>query len=209
MYKVDIHIVIVLLLAIESQAGNPCIVLAPQYGGNTLGGETGSVNQQDITLHLIHSICREFSVDTDRIYGTGQSMGCMQTMEMAMAHPNLFAACLLVSGQLDPEKCDSLADKKLWIVVSEDDQRAFPGMNALTGYLKTKGAEVAYASIPAQLSQEAYYHLADSLVATGANIKYVSLAAGTQTVPRISGYRAMDYLTFFRKCPTARLLNAK
>gem|GEM_PF-5193299 len=56
---------------------------------------------------------------------------------MAMEHPDLFAACLLVSGQLDPEKCDALAGKKLWIVVSEDDQRAFPGMNALTEYLKT------------------------------------------------------------------------
>ncbi len=163
----------------ESQAKNPCLVLAPQYGSNTLGGESGSVSQQDITLHLIQSICREFSVDTDRIYGTGQSMGCMQTMEMAMEHPDLFAACLLVSGQLDPEKCDALASRKLWIVVSEDDQRAFPGMNALTGYLKTKGAGVACASIAAGLPQEAYHHLADSLIATGANIKYVSLAAGT------------------------------
>lgn len=163
----------------ESQVKNPCFVLAPQYGTNTLGGETGSVSQQDITLHLIQSVCREFSVDTDRIYGTGQSMGCMQTMEMAMEHPDLFAACLLVSGQLDPEKCDALADKRLWIVVSEDDQRAFPGMNALTDYWKTKGAGVAYASIPAQLPQEAYHHLADSLIACNTNIKYVSLAAGT------------------------------
>ena len=163
----------------ESQAKNPCIVLAPQYGSNTLTGETGSVSQQDITLHLIQSVCREFSVDTDRIYGTGQSMGCMQTMEMAMEHPDLFAACLLVSGQLDPEKCDALANYDLWIVVSEDDERAFPGMNALTEYLKTKGAKVSYSSVPAQLSQETYHHLADSLIATGSNIQYVSLAAGT------------------------------
>lgn len=163
----------------ESQAKNPCIVLAPQYGSNTLTGKTGSVSQQDITLHLIQSICREFSVDTDRIYGTGQSMGCMQTMEMAMEHPDLFAACLLVSGQLDPEKCDALANHDLWIVVSEDDQRAYPGMNALTEYLKTKGAKVSYSSVPAQLSQEAYHHLADSLIATGSNIQFVSLAAGT------------------------------
>ena len=163
----------------ESQAKNPCFVLAPQYGSNTLTGKTGSVSQQDITLHLIQSVCREFSVDTDRIYGTGQSMGCMQTMEMAMEHPDLFAACLLVSGQLDPEKCDALANYDLWIVVSEDDERAFPGMNALTEYLKTKGAKVSYSSVPAQLSQEAYHHLADSLIATGSNIQFVSLAAGT------------------------------
>ena len=163
----------------ESQAKNPCIVLAPQFVTNTLGGGKGSLSQQDLTLHLIQSVCKEFSVDEDRIYGTGQSMGCMQTMAMCMTHPDLFAACLLVSGQLDPEQCDALFDKKLWIVVSEDDQRAFPGMNALTDYLKTKGAGVAYASIPAQLSQDAYHHLADSLIACGTNIKYVSLAAGT------------------------------
>jgi len=160
----------------ESQAKNPCIVLAPQYGSNTLTGETGSVSQQDITLHLIQSVCREFSVDTDRIYGTGQSMGCMQTMEMAMEHPDLFAACLLVSGQLDPEKCDALANYDLWIVVSEDDERAFPGMNALTEYLKTKGAKVSYSSVPAQLSQETYHHLADSLIATGSNIQAGNLS---------------------------------
>jgi|GEM_PF-80223 len=172
----------------ESQAKNPCFVLAPQYGTNTLGGETGSVSQQDITLHLIQRICQEFSVDMDRIYGTGQSMGCMQTMEMAMEHPDLFAACLLVSGQLDPEKCDALADKKLWIVVSEDDQRAFPGMNAVTEYWKEKGTQVAYASIPAQLPQETYRHLADSLVACGAHIQYVSLAAGTLPKEELAKY---------------------
>lgn len=163
----------------ESQAKNPCFVLAPQYGTNSLGGESGSDVQQVITLHLIQDICDKYSIDTDRIYGTGQSMGCMQTMEMSMSYPDLFAACLLVSGQLDPEKCDALAEKKLWIAVSEDDQRAFPGMNALTDYLKTKGAGVAYASIPAQLPQEDYHHLADSLISCGTNIKYVSLRAGT------------------------------
>ena len=126
----------------ESQDKNPCFVLAPQYVGNTLGGETGSSAQQDMTLHLIQSLCREFAIDQDRIYGTGQSMGCMQTMEMTMAHPDLFAACLLVSGQLDPEKCDALADQNLWIVVSEDDQRAFPGMNAVTAFSCAKSCAI-------------------------------------------------------------------
>ena len=37
---------------------------------------------------------------------------------------------------------------------------------------------MAYSSVPAQLSQETYHHLADSLIATGSNIQYVSLAAG-------------------------------
>ena len=168
----------------RSQAQNPCFVLAPQYGS-----ETGSISRQDLTLHLIQAICKEFSIDTRRIYGTGQSMGCMQSMEMAMEHPDLFAACLLVSGQLDPEKCDALADKELWIVVSEDDQRAFPGMTAVTQYLKGKGAGVAYASIPAGLPQEDYQQLADSLIATGANIKYVSLKAGTLPEEELSKFK--------------------
>ena len=45
----------------------------------------------------------EYAVDTDRIYGTGQSMGCMTTLILASEFPDLYAACMFVDGQWDTE----------------------------------------------------------------------------------------------------------
>ena len=161
------------------QAKHPCFVLAPQFDHVTLGDTSEPTPDLKATVALIGQICREFSIDENRIYGTGQSMGCMQTIVTAINYPDLYAAMYLVAGQWEAEDCDPLADKKVWIVVSEDDQRAYPGMNAITEYLVGQGASLFREPMNAQAPAEEWSEYAEKAIASGANIKYTPLLSGT------------------------------
>jgi predicted peptidase len=46
---------------------------------------------------------------------------------------------MLVAGQWDPTKVAPLAKNNLWIVVSQEDAKAYPGMNAITNTLEKEG----------------------------------------------------------------------
>jgi len=157
----------------SEQESYPCFVLAPQYGRIRNGDDV------EATYELIMQLTEDFRIDKGAILGTGQSMGCMQTMSMDMDHPDLFAATLLVSGQLDPEQTTRLAGHNMWIVVSEDDERAFPGMNAIVDYLEGLGSTAVHASISALSSQKEFASHVEELLSENKEIKYTSLTAGT------------------------------
>ena len=40
----------------------------------------------ELTKRFIDYMAEEYAVDTDRIYGTGQSMGCMTTLVLQRSH---------------------------------------------------------------------------------------------------------------------------
>ena len=62
-------------------------ILAPQCPENTYW-ESESIYQ------LIQKVCKENpSIDTNRIYLTGLSMGAWGAWNLAFAHPEMFAAC--------------------------------------------------------------------------------------------------------------------
>ena len=163
----------------DEQAKHPCFVLAPQFNTVTPGDGSELTPEVKATVELTKQLCKDFSINTDRIYGTGQSMGCMQTIVTAIHYPELYAAMYLVAGQWDAEACAPLADKKIWIVVSEDDQRAYPGMNAITQYLVTKGATLFEEPINAQAPEEEWDAYAKRAIESGANIFYTPLLSGT------------------------------
>lgn len=68
----------------EWQAEHPCFVLAPQFNTITVNDEAVVTPEVGATVALIEKLCREFPIDRNRIYGTGQSMGCMQTIVTAV-----------------------------------------------------------------------------------------------------------------------------
>jgi predicted peptidase len=51
-----------------------------------------------IIVDLVHTVADQYNVDKNRIYTTGQSMGCMSSIAMDIKNPDLFAASLLVVG---------------------------------------------------------------------------------------------------------------
>lgn len=134
----------------EEQKKHECIVLAPQYTADlveSIGMMTTDANRwtPGLTLitNLLFDVIGRYSVDEDRIYGTGQSQGGMTNIAISDKYPDLFAAQLLVACQWDVDEMEALKDKHLWIVVCEGDTKAFPGMNAATARWESLGARVA------------------------------------------------------------------
>lgn len=171
----------------EEQAKHPCIVLAPEYT-NDLINSIGMMTTDDnvwtpgLTLmtHLIQNVIGSYSVDTNRIYGTGQSQGGMSNIAISDKYPDLFAAQYLVACQWNTKEMEVLKDKNLWIVVSEGDTKAYPGMNDATARWEKLGAKVARDKNmwnPKSTPQE-FDDLVSHMAGKGANINYTVLKGG-------------------------------
>lgn len=170
----------------EEQAKHPCIVLAPEYTNdliNQIGMMTTDSNvwTPGLTLvtHLLQNIINTYSVDTNRIYGTGQSQGGMANIAISDKYPDLFAAQYLVACQWNTKEMEVLKDKNLWIVVSEGDMKAYPGMNDATARWEKLGTKVARDKMwnPKSAPQE-FDQLVGHMAGQGAHINYTVLQGG-------------------------------
>lgn len=153
----------------EDQARHPAFVLAPQFPVPLANDAAQTSVYVDMIPRLIEQIATEYSVDRDRLYTTGQSGGCMTSVALGVSHPDLFAGTLCVAGQWNPDVVAPLADDNLWVIVSEDDTKAFPGMTAIMEVLEAEGADIMRGSFDAKATPEAQAEAVAALRADGAN----------------------------------------
>ena len=132
------------------QQKHPCIVLAEQYTQDMvdqLGMMTTDANVWtkglELAKDLILDIRSRYAVDSNRIYGTGQSQGGMANIAISDRYPDLFAAQYLVACQWNVGEMAALKDKHLWITVCEGDTKAYPAMNAAAALWQKLGTRVA------------------------------------------------------------------
>lgn len=155
----------------EEQAKRRCFVLAPQYSEKTSFDDFHTTWHSDATAELINALCEQYAIDAGRIYGTGQSMGCMMLCDLNVRYPDLFAACYLVAGQWDPEKMAYLTNANLWILISEKDEKAWPTMNTAMKKLKTNGVIISRGYLNAKANEQAKQDFAKAVLAQNANIQ--------------------------------------
>jgi predicted peptidase len=72
-----------------------------------------------------------------------------------------------------------MADDRLFIIVAEEDAKAFPGQNAITARLEALGATINRAVWNGRWSADAFASASAVLAAEAAQVNYVVLAAGT------------------------------
>ncbi len=167
----------------EEQAKRPCIVLAPQLDEIIVDDNSQTSPMMETTVHLIENLLKQYNIDQNRIYTTGQSGGCMMSIAMNIKYPDLFAAAYLVAGQWNPDLVAPLAKKKLWIMVSADDLGAFPGENAITERLEKEGAKISRAWWNATWNTNEYRFAYDKIIAENNPIKYTVFEKGTVFLP--------------------------
>ncbi len=167
----------------SDQARHECFVLAPQYATVIVNDHSEATPELDATVALVKSIQCQYSIDPLRVYTTGQSMGCMASIEMLIKYPDLFAAALLVAGQWDAARMSVLTRANMWIVVSEGDRKAFPGMNASMAALEAAGAKISRAAWNGQANAAEFASNVRQMIAEGNNIKYTVFVNGT-VVPK-------------------------
>jgi len=112
----------------NAMALHPAFVIAPQcpanqdwanfsenMGTRELHIQPFPTKPMTLAIELIHQLIRNFSVDTNRIYITGLSMGCFGTFDAIERYPHLFAAAIPVCGGGDVSKAASIAHIPIWI----------------------------------------------------------------------------------------------
>ena len=107
----------------------------------------------------------------------------MMSIAMDLKYPDFFAASFYVAGQWDPAVVAPLARQKLWILVSQDDDKAFPGQNAITAVLAKNGARISRAEWDGTCSEAQFRAAFDKIDAEGSPINYVTFRKGTVIPP--------------------------
>lgn len=78
--------------------------------GNYFLDETPESNELKTVVALIEKIKNDYSVDTDKVYAVGLSMGGFGVWDLLMRHSEIFAAGIPMCGGGDPTKASILAD---------------------------------------------------------------------------------------------------
>ncbi len=108
-----------------TQALHPCFLVAPQcpdgdswaaIRGTKEDGEAAKQPTEPLrlTLALLESLQKEFSIDANRLYLTGLSMGGYGTWDALSRRPGLFAAAVPICGGGDPATAKKFANTPLW-----------------------------------------------------------------------------------------------
>ena len=111
----------------EDQQAHPSFVFVPAFTGVVVDDDWNTSDQIETAVKALKAIAAEYNVDTDRLYTTGQSMGCMTSLYLNSIYPDLFAASLFVSGQWDINVLKGLEEKTFFYIVSAGDSKASSG----------------------------------------------------------------------------------
>jgi hypothetical protein len=121
------------------------LVLAP-YGRGDLGwtatGETDAMDVLDLTL-------AGYSVDPDRVYLTGRSMGGFGTWRLGQLYSRRFAAIAPFAGWTGTDCLENLVNTPVLVVHGEDDTTVpIAEDRAAVEILKDSGCDVRFDSLP-------------------------------------------------------------
>jgi len=165
----------------EWQAENECIVLVPTYPETILDDHSGytTTDYVEMTKRFIDAMASEYAIDTNRIYGTGQSMGCMTTLILASEYPDLYAACMFVDGQWDVSTLSGLESQKFVYFAAEDDNSAYKGMQEVMAMFDADNVAYTYQQWDATWNADELTSAAQSLFSSGSNANFVSWKTGT------------------------------
>lgn len=162
----------------EWQENHPCFVLAPQFDQVVLDDGFTTTADIDACLNLLDSLLEKLPVDRNRLYTTGQSMGCMTSYVLMTRRPELFASAMLVAGQWDPTVLAPLAQKNLWLLSAKGDAKSSAGVAQAIEVWKANGAMVVEEEWPFDPTYEGYEELVTQMLRKGGNIHYSHFEGG-------------------------------
>ena len=159
-----------------------CIVLVPTYSDVIIDDMQGNEKSEylNATKNLIDNVSTSYSVDANRIYGTGQSMGGMTILYLASQYPEFFAAEMFVSCQWDINELSNLDSQKFFYIVSEGDQKASTGQKEVKQMLDNKSVKYEVLDgIDAQSGDND--NKINEMIGKNSNINFISFKQGTVT----------------------------
>ena len=122
------------------QKKHNCFVLIPQYKEIIIDDRDGYSKTEDIitTSTLILEILKKYNIDSNKVYGTGQSMGAMTILYLLANNQNLFTAGLIVDGQWKKDELLGLVNASFTYFAAGGDEKSFNGQSEIKEYFDYK-----------------------------------------------------------------------
>ncbi|HET6250126.1 MAG TPA: dienelactone hydrolase family protein, partial [Tepidisphaeraceae bacterium] len=109
----------------ENREKYACFVVAPQcpkdkqwvnvpWGDNSETQPAEPSEQMKLSLEILESLRKDYSVDGNRIYVMGLSMGGFATWDVITRKPKLFAAAVPICGGGDEKMAAKIKDLPIW-----------------------------------------------------------------------------------------------
>lgn len=163
----------------EEQAKHKSFVLVPAFSEIVVDDDWNTSEEIETAVKLINYLTENYSIDTDRLYTTGQSMGCMTSLYLNSKYPDLFAASLFVSGQWDISVLTPLENKKFFYITAGGDGNASGGQDAVKAMLEAAGIGFSYGEWSAQDPEEEQSAAALELIAQGNDANMIRFETGS------------------------------
>jgi predicted peptidase len=163
----------------EDQAKHASFVLVPAFSETVVNDDWSVSEQVETAVNLIAQLQKDYSIDANRLYTTGQSMGCMTSLYLNSKYPDLFAASMFVSGQWDISVLKPLEEKTFFYITAGGDVKASGGQDEVMAMLDADGVPYSFGTWSAQNSSEEQVEAVNVLLAEGNPINMVRFETGT------------------------------
>jgi predicted peptidase len=127
---------------VEGKPDFEFIVVSPQVPSN-LHWEPEKVGQ------IVDQVSKSLTVDADRIYLTGLSMGGSGTWNTAVEYPGRFAAIVPICGKGDPETAEAIKSIPCWVFHgAKDSPESVKYNEEMVAALKKAGGQPKFTLYP-------------------------------------------------------------
>ena len=182
----------------EEQAKHPAFVVVPVFTETVVDDNFNHSEQIEVAVRLIQSLTEEYSIDANRIYTTGQSMGGMTSFYLNVTYPDLFAASLFVGSQWDNSILNVLEDDSFFYIVAAGDPKASAGQSGLMAVFDGDGAAYSHAEWSAQDDADTQNSAVKALLAEGNGANFITFTLGSTTAGGSTGNTgAGEHMTSF------------
>ena len=182
----------------EEQAKHPAFVVVPVFTETVVDDSFNHSGQIEVVVRLIQSLTEQYSIDTNRLYTTGQSMGGMTSFYLNATYPDLFAASLFVGSQWDNGILNVLEDDSFFYVVAAGDPKASAGQAGLIEVFEADGAAYSHSEWSAQYDADTQNAAVANMLAEGNRANFVTFTLGSTTTDgSTGGGGAGEHMTSF------------
>ena len=182
----------------EEQAKHPAFVFVPIFTETVVDDSFNHSEQIDVAVRALKALTGEYSIDTSRLYTTGQSMGGMTSFYLNIAYPDLFAASLFVGSQWDTHLLDILEDEDFFYIVAAGDPRASAGQAELMSVFDADGAAYSHAEWSAQDDAGTQNSAVAAMLEEGNRGNFITFTLGSTTADGSTGNSmAGEHMTSF------------
>ena len=175
------------------QEKHASFVLVPAFTETPADDYWNTSDEVETVVKLIQALKEQYSIDSNRLYTTGQSGGCMTSLYLNSQYPDLFAASLFVSGQWDISVLQGLEEKKFFYVTAGGDEKASGGQDEVMAMFDADGIPYSYGTWDAQDDAQTQNAASQELITEGNNANFIRFIRGSV----LNGGSGMEHMASF------------